>query len=274
MKLYKNREWLEKEYCEKGRRLEDLGEQFGITRTSIFQWIKKFKLKRERIIITKPNKRKYNLDVDYFKKIDTEEKAYWLGFIAADGCVRYRVGCRILTIELSKKDEEHLEKFRKAIKYEGPIRQKKERVIHNKKWKDKNKIFITKPSVSLTICHCDFVKNLIDQGIMENKTKLLQPPKIAKKYYRHWIRGLFDGDGSVSFVHDGYIRGEFIGTKNVIKWIVKQFDCSEVVGKRKEKELYCHSFGCKEARTIRYYLYDNSKVFLERKKEVFYNKES
>ena len=30
---------------------------------------------------------KHNLNKDYFKNIDNEEKAYWLGFIAADGCI-------------------------------------------------------------------------------------------------------------------------------------------------------------------------------------------
>ena len=52
-------------------------------------------------------RRKYALNETFFEVINSEEKAYWLGFIAADGCV-YR---RTLSINLNIKDKEHLEKL-------------------------------------------------------------------------------------------------------------------------------------------------------------------
>ena len=52
-------------------------------------------------------RRKYALNEAFFEIIDSEEKAYWLGFIAADGCV-YR---RTLSINLNIKDKAHLEKL-------------------------------------------------------------------------------------------------------------------------------------------------------------------
>ena len=61
--------------------------------------------------------RKHFFDENYFESIDTEEKAYWLGFIAADGCIvksgdynSYR-----LYINLGNIDENHLQKFLNSI---------------------------------------------------------------------------------------------------------------------------------------------------------------
>ena len=56
-------------------------------------------------------KRKSYINLNYFEEINTPEKAYWLGFLAADG---YIVGNE-LNIQLEKKDKEHLRKFSNAI---------------------------------------------------------------------------------------------------------------------------------------------------------------
>lgn len=61
---------------------------------------------------------KYKINEKYFETIDTEEKAYWLGFIAADGCI---TGRNILSIVLNSIDEELLLKFKQALSAEIPI---------------------------------------------------------------------------------------------------------------------------------------------------------
>jgi hypothetical protein len=269
MKFYKSKKWLYKQYCIKKRRLEDIGEELNVTRYVVWAWVKKFNLKRPRIIITKPNRRKYKLDENYFKKINTEEKAYWLGFIAADGSVGDSPGKRILGIELSKKDEKHLIKFKNVIKYEGPLQQKKARIITSNKT---GKKYIGSPSVCLHVCHCDFVKSLIDLGIMANKSKTLQPPPIKKKYYRHWIRGLFDGDGSIALCHNGRTTGEFFGTENVIRFVVDNIPSTETVSKKKNcKTSYYHSFYISNIKkSLLYkYLYKDATIYLKRKKKMF-----
>lgn len=69
--------------------------------------------------------KKYPLNDFYFSKIDTEEKAYWLGFIAADGCVFERPNCgSTLSFSLNIKDRGHLEKFLKDIKSSALIKEK------------------------------------------------------------------------------------------------------------------------------------------------------
>ena len=55
---------------------------------------------------------KYKYDINYFEVIDTEEKAYWLGFIYADGCIS-NDNKQQLIIELCKQDKIVLEKFKR-----------------------------------------------------------------------------------------------------------------------------------------------------------------
>lgn len=60
---------------------------------------------------------KYSYDQNFFSVIDTEEKAYWCGFIMADGCVTIQedINSCELTIQLQKSDVGHLKKFNKSI---------------------------------------------------------------------------------------------------------------------------------------------------------------
>ena len=75
--------------------------------------------------------RKYNLNENFFERIDTEQKAYWLGFIVADGCVlQLKKSTSSLQITLNIKDKKHLEKFKKDIKAESPIKET------NYKWQE------------------------------------------------------------------------------------------------------------------------------------------
>ena len=72
---------------------------------------------------------KYKYNKDYFEKIDTSDKAYWLGFLYADGCInRYykndKLKSMTLELGLSYKDKEHLEKFKQCLDTNIPIFEK------------------------------------------------------------------------------------------------------------------------------------------------------
>lgn len=60
--------------------------------------------------------RRFFVDETYFDEIDSEEKAYWLGFIYADGYIRERKSGKSLEIKLAVKDKKHLELFREHLK--------------------------------------------------------------------------------------------------------------------------------------------------------------
>ena len=124
---------------------------------------------------------RHTLNKNYFKNIDTEEKAYWLGFIAADGCV-YKMSKNAyrLQINLSAVDIGHLELFNDCIESDYIITQKK---VNNS------------DTCILKISSKEFTDNLINLGITPNKSLIVQMPNISQDLIRHFIRGYFDGDG-------------------------------------------------------------------------------
>ena len=256
MKLYKNKEWLHEQYCVKGKSAGDIGRDSGVGQFTIFNWAKKFGLKRKRPILSRPQRRKYKLNENYFEDVSSERVAYWLGFIAADGCVMNRPGKRILSIELSEKDESHLLKFKKDMEYTGPLYYKKARIDGGNS------------SVHLQLCSPKLILDLIKHGIVERKSLILEPPLwLRKDLIRHWIRGLFDGDGSVSSVRDGHIRGQFFGTENVIRFIVKNIPGTKTVTRHKDCNGFYHSFLANKK--MYNYLYYQASIYLARKEEIF-----
>jgi hypothetical protein len=135
------------------------------------------------ICSTMANK-KYTFDENYFTHIDSPEKAYWLGFLFADG---YNTDDEIV-IELAKKDITHLVKFKKTIKAT--------QLISTRSKYDKNQLN-TKEFASIRISSREMCKILSIHGMIKNKTYTLKYPDINSEYDRHFIRGFFDGDGCI-----------------------------------------------------------------------------
>ena len=170
--------------------LQKIGENFGVSRNVI-----KRVLVEQNVYNPNRKARKYYFNENFFEVINTEEKAYWLGFIAADGCiVPPRVGTTsgaCLKIRLHPKDREHLEKFILALNSNLVI---KDRI---------NTGFSEgQPCIDLEINSIKMVRDLIDKGIVPHKSLILEPPKIDPKFNLHFIRGYFDGDGSIYHSND------------------------------------------------------------------------
>lgn len=162
---------------------KEISEILGKTKSSV-------QLKANRLGLVKS---KYTYNQDFFKEIDTEEKAYWLGFIYADGYVisnedkrNYELG-----IELQNGDMNHLKKFNKSLN--GNIEVKTRDKVCNLNGK-------TYKMCQIRIYSKKIVKDLEQYGIVQNKTKVLNKiPNIRKELVHHFIRGYFDGDGCVCF---------------------------------------------------------------------------
>ena len=123
-----------------------------------------------------------NLQAHHFNVIDTKEKAYWLGFLCADGYIsKTRIGR--LGIKLSSKDIEHLIKFCKNIGLnQQSIREREEIVEYKGKM------------VTYQIAEIDFwCKPLYDDL---KRLKFKEFPKLSSdNLYLAWLLGLYDGDG-------------------------------------------------------------------------------
>ncbi|MDL2302602.1 LAGLIDADG family homing endonuclease, partial [Lachnospiraceae bacterium OttesenSCG-928-D06] len=139
---------------------------------------------------------KYYYDEHYFQQIDSEHKAYWLGFLYADGHIEpLRKGNKIkayrIEIGLSAVDKSHLELFLHDIDSNAPLTYKKT-IIRDK----------TYESCRVRINNTNMCRDLISLGCVPQKSLTLTFPSeelLPGNYVRHFIRGYFDGDGCISY---------------------------------------------------------------------------
>lgn len=134
--------------------------------------------------------RKYALDEHILDVIDTEEKAYFLGFFYADGYnAKYK---REITITLNEDDEDILQAFKTLFSYSGEIKRHPEKLNSNG--------YMIRPTVELSIGSTYLTKKLEELGAPQNKSFVIEfPTWLPKDLYRHFIRGYFDGDGCITW---------------------------------------------------------------------------
>jgi hypothetical protein len=150
------------------------------------------------------NESKLYFNINYFDEIDTNEKAYWLGFISADGCLKSN------KVRLVSKDKEVIKKFKKAIESEHKI---VESITKDKRSGKQHKIFI------ISITNNLFTKKL-SKFINVDKSNNFNLPDIDNKLYSSFIAGLFDGDGSFTICDKGRIKLSLISTKECLNKIL------------------------------------------------------
>ena len=176
-----------------------VAEIYGVNHKTVYALMEHYGIKQE---IGSQGARKVNLNHDYFEVIDTPEKAYWLGFIMADGCI-YKGADKYslrLQINLKSSDIEHLEKFQRAINSSYKIQVKK---VGNSE------------TCILKINSTKFCKDLIKHGVTERKSIVCQYPKIPEELNIHFIRGYFDGDGSFSKAKHG-LKFNIVGGEDML----------------------------------------------------------
>lgn len=145
---------------------------------------------RQLIIVMKlhPN-RKYFIDENYFEFINSEEKAYWLGWIASDGHLSKKG--TFFSLSLQHSDEHILEKFSKLLSV--GVRKYPIRSI-NAKFGHVASLTITSRAM---VCHLK--KHLGIPMQIGAKDKLVQFPELVTEQFKWaFLRGLFEGDGSIS----------------------------------------------------------------------------
>lgn len=133
------------------------------------------------------------MDCDLFQgdKVKNELEAYLLGFFYADGCVaKFEYGCyRIFSISISEKDKDYLQWITDVLN-------ECLSATYNIKYVEANKAF------RLSVYKKEFINNLVSLGITNNKTYeniSFVFNNVPDELKRHFIRGYFDGDGSISF---------------------------------------------------------------------------
>lgn len=217
----------------------------------------------ENEVLLRERTHKYKADYDIFENIDTPEKAYWLGFIAADGCNYQRENNSSIIISINQKDIDHLEKFKKFVNTNAEIKLFEQDMGYSNKTQ-MCKIVLNSKKMS---------NDLYDKGIVPNKSLILDIPKIDEKYYYPFILGYFDGDGSISKTncYNNYCIS-FQGTKEILNWINNLFEISKLDKRQKESSknsYYIRCGGTNKPYNILKQLYDSCEVHLDRKYKLF-----
>lgn len=247
-----------------GTSIMELSKLHKCSYNSIFNGFKRLQLE---IIPQSKSKRKFPIREDFFSIIDSEEKAYILGFIYADGC--NHSDKNKLEISLAKQDEEILVKFSKILLFGN--NQVKE---YSRKGNRENK-------VGLYIVNKQISQDLIHQGCPARKTFILKYPKIPLHLYSHFVRGYFDGDGMLVIYERIAARCKNISktaefsitsTKEMLNEISNIFailGVSTSINKRhknRDNNNYTlRVFGNQQIKTVCDYLYKNASIFLNRK---------
>lgn len=221
-------------------------------------------LEENNVIIVKSNR--YTDDTfvnNIFEKIDTEEKAYWLGFIFADGFIA-REDCSkkhkyTFEITLSEKDKSHLEKL-KAF-----FNSKKELTKHRSKLKTKKDT----ASYRLSRQNKKLWTDLFNAGCHPNKSLILKFPSkdiLPENLKIHFIRGYIDGDGCIvkNKKHDLAYIG-ICGSESFLIEIERIFGSGHWGFSGKIKTL---SYSITKGIPILKQLYNNATTFLDRKYNI------
>jgi hypothetical protein len=189
-KIYFTKEQVDRmvELFEQKINLVKIGKEFGISAPVV----------KVQLLLRGCNvkQRRYEITKNYFKIMDSEEKAYWLGFLAADGCIRRRTvgeGGKTrgdsIALKLSTLDEKHMEGFRDSICPDAKISYYRSKTI-TKSGKDS-----FSDTFNLRINGNELIQDIIKLGVGPRKTFTVGKPNIDENYFRDFIRGFFDGDG-------------------------------------------------------------------------------
>ena len=191
-----------------------------------------------------------------FDQIDTQEKAYWLGFILADGYLN--TNKHMLRIKLGDKDKHHLEKFIQFLNgSQDMLKSEQHNITGNTQW------YVSTYSKEIY----DALSNL---KIEQAKSGHEHIPPIDKKYYRSFIRGLWDGDG---FIRENLKGIGLVGSYECMNFVQQHFKDILNVKPLKIYEHY-NTFKIEYRSTktaipkIMSYLYQNGDTALDRKMEL------
>lgn len=214
------------------------------------------------------NLRKFQINDNY--DFNSHNGAWLLGLYAADGYLPNTKGAKNrVVLSLKASDKDVLEKIKQELKYTGEIH-----TYHNKAM-DKN-------FCSLAFTSSTIREQLESYGVVNNKTFVFNKiPNISDEYKIDFIRGYFDGDGSIYFNEPNRIRmsltsgNQFI-LYDIIDYLYHRYGFSKqnIHTSNRSKHLsYSCCYGKQESIKLGHLFYDNEYLALSRKKQHFYDLE-
>jgi len=207
-------------------------------------------------------KRIYNFHLDYigkrevrhvdenFFKTWNEDMAYVLGYWFADGCIGVWGGGYRFTI--TSNDLEHLKKIQNIMGSNHKLKPRRDDKSH-----------------TLTIGCKEIYNDIIKLGGCERKSLVAEFPDVPEEYLRHFIRGNFDGDGSIYFrTNSDEPRISFVGSESFIKTLNNKLPYHSKIEKVHENT-HNIRFICEYAQDILKLMYEDCNIYLERKYKLY-----
>jgi len=237
-----------KEYL-KGLSSTKLSLKYNVTPSAILSILKNRKIKRRN---RSDAARKLSLDINAFQNSNNEEVAYWAGFLLADGSVIKIDNSYQISLVLHQRDRNHIVKFKRFLKSEHKI--------------SKNRVFSV-----LNVRSRKLGLDLINLGVIPNKT--YKDSKIHKQLLnnRHFWRGVVDGDGSLCFCNK-YPVLNLMGRENLlreflmfIQYFFPMINTKIIPIKNEVCRIF---FRANTAKRVTYLLYHEANVFLDRKMDM------
>lgn len=223
-----------------GKGVTEIGKILHLDRAAVSRNLKKLGIDTSRNTLIK----------DIFHQIDTEEKAYWLGFLYADGYIsKYNQ----IEVNLSPEDKEHLIKLKLFVNTNTNIIEDEHRC-------------------RLLFCSKEMAADLAKLGCVNNKSLILTFPteeQVPNTFLRHFLRGYVDGDGCLCCT-DKTQQFSITSTQAFFEGMLKRTGWDENK---------CNYYPSGKAITWRShkdvmpqylkYLYDDAKIYLNRKYEKY-----
>lgn len=210
-------------------------------------------------------------DNNILSSIDTPDKAYCLGFIAADGSVSYgSMKIPILSIKVKSTDRSVLEFIKYTLKSSHKIGTVS---ACQNKIEDRNSY--TSEASQLQIRNAKVCNDLFLHGIWPNKTYDLKLPDLDKTLFKHWVRGFFDGDGSVSkrtnrdSIVSSFCSADLLFLQNLSYKLEEYYNIKSMVNVRTNKSASELRLNFGESKKLANIMYPDASFKLERKFRIF-----
>jgi hypothetical protein len=248
------REQICEEY-KNGMSYRDLENKYGMCHRTIWKFLKGQNLTKPR------DAHKYQCDWDFFKTIDSQEKAYWLGFLYADGAI----GCDGVVVNLQWRDRDHLQKFLDCLHSNHNVIKQ---VFYDKKYEK----FRTRARI--VISSRSMMRDLTNKGCPQRKTNTIRWPSediVPECLLTHFFRGYFDGDGCVHNGKTKYVSvlSNYKFCEKMQLWLMNSCSLDKTKIIPHKGTWAVHYSGINQVSKIYYLIYDNSMVSLSRKETHF-----
>ena len=210
--------------------------------------------------------RKYPINEQFFNEIDSEEKAYFLGILYADGT--NSTNKTEVSLRLQEDDRELLIDLNNLLQPTKPVLPI---ISKNKKHKTLYRLIINSKKIS---------NKLNELGVVPNKTfKIMYPTWLNKNLENHFIRGYFDGDGYIGYnIANNESQFCITGTENIIlniqNILINKSDLNKTKlqtrhPERKNNIRMLMYSGNGNSKKLYYYLYNDANLYMKRKKNKF-----